>query len=81
MGNNRFVPTMKFGVLSDMVGIKDKTLNKLSKQQVKESFQLFTLFCFLLLHILSESFFLCSEFVSDQASIFLQGNGECVCGT
>lgn len=28
-----FVPTMKFGVLSDMVGIKDKTLNKLSKQQ------------------------------------------------
>lgn len=56
MGNNRFVPTMKFGVLSDMVGIKDKTLNKLSKQQVKESFQLFTLFCFLLLHILSESF-------------------------
>ncbi|KAF8099028.1 hypothetical protein N665_0254s0029 [Sinapis alba] len=28
-----FVPMMKFGVLSDMVGIKEKTLKKLSKQQ------------------------------------------------
>ncbi|KAF3541998.1 hypothetical protein F2Q69_00018547 [Brassica cretica] len=41
---NRFVPAMKFGALSDMVGIKEKTLKKLSKQQVK-SFQLYyTLF-------------------------------------
>ena len=37
---NRFVPAMKFGALSDMVGIKEKTLKKLSKQQVK-SFQLY----------------------------------------
>ncbi|KAL0680704.1 hypothetical protein Bca4012_047551 [Brassica carinata] len=28
-----FVPAMKFGALSDMVGIKEKTLKKLSKQQ------------------------------------------------
>ncbi|KAJ0233851.1 Uncharacterized protein HA466_0278710 [Hirschfeldia incana] len=28
-----FVPTMHFGVLSDMIGIKEKTLKKLSKQQ------------------------------------------------
>ncbi|CAN6834433.1 unnamed protein product [Brassica oleracea var. botrytis] len=31
--NQWFVPAMKFGALSDMVGIKEKTLKKLSKQQ------------------------------------------------
>ncbi|XP_013636197.1 PREDICTED: uncharacterized protein LOC106341978 isoform X1 [Brassica oleracea var. oleracea] len=30
---SEFVPAMKFAALSDMVGIKEKTLKKLSKQQ------------------------------------------------
>lgn len=75
------MPMMELGVLSDMFDIKKKALKKLFKQQVKVFISIllviFYSLSFLPVSLFLITYFLCSEFISNQSFIVVQGIGKC----